>query len=145
MSTKVLSKEILIKCVGSSTDNFLIDLKKKTWGNAGSQKSLHKKIYVDDQVFLELYFMKEPYPCHKTKGCSVGYNLINRLTGDYTQLFLNIPKQELNNEWFNQKPIYESDKKFYSRARQYLSKKSLNPRYVKSRYRAKCKTAEKKF
>ena len=156
-----LAKELLIQCEGKQiigeskgntfTDNFLIDTSKKTWGNAVADKSKHDDIYIDDQWFLKVHYMggDEAWVC-SSDGCTAGYHEINRLTGEFTSLWLEIPRDELQKEWFDKKPIYESEKKFYMRAVEYLSKKSLNisqgtPKYVESYYKAKCTKSDKKF
>jgi len=145
------AEELLIKCVGKYTDEFLIDTSKKTWGNAVADRSTDRKdIFISEQIFLRVTYMKgdEAWVC-TSSGCGVGYDEINRLTGDYKSITLKIPRDELNKEWFDKKPIYESKQKFYTRARKYLSEKafggaSLSP-YVTTEYRAKCSKADKKF
>ena len=145
------AKEILIKCVGKHTEEFLIDTSKKTWGNTVADRSTDRKdIFISDQIFLRVSHLKgdEAWVC-TSSGCGVSYEEINRLTGDFKSVILKIPRDELNKEWFDKKPIYESKKKFYMRAKEYLSKKSFNGAtlspYVTTLYRAKCGKAKKKF
>ena len=144
-SGNALAKEILIKCVGKYTDNFVIDLKSQTWNNAGSKKSLAKKVYIDDQLIVELHYMEDKMPCYSDGTCTIGMDTLNRLTGKFIQVFLKVPKKELHKEWFDAKPMFESEKKFIERARDFKAKKRLNPEYFSSYYSAQCSLGERKF
>lgn len=145
LSGNLSAKEILIKCVGKHTDNFVINLKSRTWNNAGSKKSLAKKVYIDDQLIVELYYMEEKMPCYSDGTCMIGMDTINRLTGKFTQVFLRIPKQELHKDWFDEKPMLESEKKLVERARDFIAQKRLNPEYHNKYYTAQCSLGERKF
>ena len=145
------AKELLIECIGEAdgqqfTDNFLIDTSKKTWGNAKSDKSKHDEIHIDDQRFLKLNYMDgdEAWVCDTSNKCTAGYSELNRLTGEYTSAFFDIPRDELQKEWFDKKPIYESKKKYYLRARDYLIQVK-HAQYISSYYKAKCSKSDKKF
>ena len=145
LSGNAYAEKINIKCVGKYTDNFVIDLKSKTWNNASSKKSLAKKVYIDDQIIVETHFMKYKMPCFRDGTCLIGMEIINRLTGEYNQIFLKIPKKELHKEWFEAKPIFESEKKFIERARDFIGQKSLIQKYLKTYYSSQCSLGKRKF
>ena len=144
-SSSLSAKDILIKCVGKHTDNFVINLKSKTWNNAASKKSLARKVYIDDQVIVETHYMDDKWPCNTKGKCTVGISIINRLTGKYSSVFLKVPKNELHKEWFEKKPMFESDEKFIERARDFIAQRRLNSAYLSSSYSSQCALDDKKF
>ncbi len=148
-----LTKELLIECNGKYdgqqlTDHFLINISKKTWGNAKASKSKHEKIFIDDERFLRLYKMKkdQAWVCDMAASgiCSVGYSELNRSTGEYTTAFFKMPRSVIYKEWYDKKPLYESEKKFHKRALDYLTS-IKQAQYLDQYYKAKCKKTDKKF
>ncbi len=152
-SNTAFTKELLLECTGkydgqNLTDYFSINTSKKTWGNTKANKSKHNKVYIDNERFLRLYDMKydKAWKCDMMASgmCSVGYGEINRSTGEYTSAIFEMPRSVIFKEWYDKKPLYESDKKFHMRALDYLTS-IKRAQYLDQYYKAKCKKTSKKF
>ena len=138
------AEEILIKCsVEGSELNFIVDTKKKTWGTTSENKP--QAAVITDKFFLRTWYYsakkkKIATTCFSNGMCDLGYREINRLSGEYTEMHLKVPKEKIVE--FNNKNSFRSVEKLRIAMKRFML---LNPGTVELFASGNCKKSEKAF